>query len=394
MSIKEIVPRWTGLFSSDYLRPATKLHELLSAEVVLNSEEIAEILKEKWPDQHDLGKARRRIAELITGVGKNDTLSLLLHSELDADRLDYLLRDSFFTGVGYGHVDLEYVMSRLAVVWDEYDIPSLCFELKGLHTVEHCILGRFFLQTQVIFNRKVHLLDLLFIDVMEYMVRQGRDKDWRLMDLSDYLGHIRKSNGPDRREHEHQIYKYTDAQVFVQMRALHEELDKELKQQCQEENSRSEKTYINDCTKTIMDGQVPDAVISHQIMLDALVDTEKVDQIREDAKQIADRVAGSLAVDPCRIKVDIIERAVMKYRSNDDTNREAVKITYLRDKDQAMEYVARSNASLLNGLKDKFLLICYVYYIRSKKEADDEVANREAVIRKAFQEFVLKYFQP
>ncbi len=387
--------RWTSFFEDKFLGPATKLHEFLSVEIVLHSEEIEDILKNEWPESHDLNKAKNKIAELIAGVGKDDALSLLLHSELDADRLDYLLRDSFFTGVGYGHVDLEYIMSRLAVTKDEdTNIHSLCFDLKGLHTVEHCILGRFFLQTQVIFNRKVHLLDLLFMDVMKYMIQNGQDKEWSLMDLSEYISNIQKTKGDDRRKYEHKIYKYTDAQVFVNMRALHEELDSKLKGTTLAESLVSEEAYINDCTKIIMDGQVSGDVLSHQIILDASVDTEKVNKIREEANKIAHETAKTLEVSSDRIKVDLIEQPVMKYRSNDDTNREAVKVIYHRDGNSTIEYVAKSNASLLGGLVDKFLLVFFVYYIRSKKETDPrEVDNKKAVIKQAYQKFVLTYFQ-
>ena len=394
ISLAASAPRWTCLFPVKYWGPATKLHESLSVEMVLHNAEIDKILKKEWPNPHDLNKAKKKIAELIVGVGRDGTLSLLLHSELDADRLDYLLRDSFFTGVGYGHVDLEYVMSRLAVEKKDEDanISSLCFELKGIHTVEHCILGRFFLQTQVIYNRKVHLLDLLFMDVMGYMVKNGQDKKWGLMDLPEYLEHIQKSKGKDRHRHEHKIYEYTDAQVFVKMRNLHDKLDKKLKKMNVADSLKNAEAYMNDCIKTIMDGQVPGDVISHQKILDASVDTEEVNDIREKAKRIASETANQLNVGSERIKIDIIEQPVMKYRSNDD-NREAVKITYLRDGESKTEYVAKSNASLLDGLVDKFLLIFFVYYIRSKNESDEDVSHKETVIKEAYQDFVLKFFQ-
>jgi hypothetical protein len=386
--------RWTSLFDNQFWGPATKLHELLSVEMVLHNEEIEKVLKKEWPDAPDLGDAKKRIAELIAGVGKDDTLSLLLHSELDADRLDYLLRDSFFTGVDYGKVDLEYVMSRLAVVKDEEtNLHSLCFELKGLHTVEHCILGRFFLQTQVIYNKKVHLLDLLFLDVMKYMIQNGCGEKWGLMDLPEYIKHIRQSKGNGKHEHEHKIYEYTDAQVFMKMRTLHEELDSKLKEISLANSLKDKEAYINDCTKTIMDGQISDDILSHQIILDVSVDTEKINEIREEANRIAHETAIKLDVDPCRVKWDIIQQPVMKYLSNDDTNREAVKITYVRDSKPITEYVAKSNASLLTGLVDKTLLVFFVYYIRSKKPGED-IPHKEDVIKEAYQDFVLKYFQP
>ena len=140
----------------------------MSAEIVLHSKDVDDILsKEKgWKAPKARKKAKKKIAEIIVGKNYEDVPTLLLHSELDADRLDYLLRDSFFAGVGYGKIDLDYIISRLVIFRDERDVADICIENKGLHTIEHYILGRFFLQTQVIYNRKVRFMDLLFYDVM------------------------------------------------------------------------------------------------------------------------------------------------------------------------------------------------------------------------------------
>jgi len=388
-------PKWTNLFPDNLIGPKPQLHELLSAEVVLNSGEIDTILTNEWPDENVRKKAKRKIAEIIVGTCQQEELSLLLHSELDADRLDYLLRDSFFTGVGYGHVDLDYIISRISVITnDDTNIPSLCFESKGLHTVEHCILGRFFLQTQVIFNRNVHLLDLLFLDVMVYMIENETEK-CGLINLEKVLDHIRKSKGKNKREHQHEFYKYTDAQVFVNMRMLHEKLDNELKNLSKKEYSKNPKAYINDCIKTIMDGQIPETLAFHQKMLDSKTDSEEVNKISEKAREIALKTAEKLKIDLKRIKWDLIEQKVMQYRSDEEGNKETVKISYKQNGKEKIVYAAKSNASILSGLSDKFLLMFYVYYIDSKssKETEVEVINKGNVIKEAYQDFILEYFQ-
>ena len=53
-----------------------------------------------WKNNHEhRTKMREQIASIIVGKSKNPVFRALLHSELDADRLDYLLRDSFFISV-------------------------------------------------------------------------------------------------------------------------------------------------------------------------------------------------------------------------------------------------------------------------------------------------------
>ena len=81
----------------------------------------------------------------------------LLHSSLDADRLDYLLRDSYQTGVKYGLVDLQYLV-RLLMVKEDPDLPPnnnrvLVCNKKGQHVVEHFLMSRYFHYSQVIFHK-------------------------------------------------------------------------------------------------------------------------------------------------------------------------------------------------------------------------------------------------
>ncbi|HUW18743.1 MAG TPA: HD domain-containing protein [Sedimentisphaerales bacterium] len=387
---------WRALFPQDYLGAFTKLHEALSAEIVLHNSEIDTILQneqEGWPDEAHRRRVKETIARIIVGKDSSDIPTLLLHSELDADRLDFLLRDSFFTGVDYGKIDLHYIISRLAVVRKKNDpVPYLCVEKKGLHTVEHYILGRFFLQTQIIYNRRVRLMDLLCADVMEYMV-ENRGAEWQLMDLEVLVGHIRGA-AKGQRERLHEIYAFTDAQVVSKMRKLHEELDKKEKGGAANEDE----CYINDCIKVIMDGQVADPAAGDQKVVD-LADRmgegfEK--RTRIEAEKIAAQVAKELGVYPRRVKVNVVSEETMKYkpREDEERNREAVKITYksTAEKDEIMPAVC-SNASILRGLADKALVIFNVYYIPHKPEFAPEIRDKEDKIREAYRQLFSQYFE-
>jgi hypothetical protein len=177
---------WTNLFGDKYLSSSTQLHECLSVETVLKDKEIGKVLQEtKYPPN------KENIARIIVGKHQNQRLNTLLHSELDADRLDYLLRDSYFTGVDYGKIDLDYIISRL-IMPTEKDLEGeafLCVEDKGLHTVEHYILSKFFLTTQVLSNRRVRALEILSEEVMKYMIL-SKNKDYHILDLEELLQHI------------------------------------------------------------------------------------------------------------------------------------------------------------------------------------------------------------
>lgn len=381
---------------------STKLHERLSAEIILHDNEIDKILSKVWGDPRDLEQAKIKIARIIVGTDETDIPTLLLHSELDADRLDYLLRDSFFTGVGYGHIDLDYIISRLAVYREEDGTAHLCIENKGLHTVEHYILGRFFLQTQVIFNRKVRFMDLLFTDVMKYMVKGKCDEDCKLMNLADFRGHIRECKGINKRKHLHEVYAYTDAQVFVKMRRLHEKLDTKETDGTADE----EELYINDCIKIIMDGKVSDPIYTCQMREDLVENEEPEKSLQDKANKIAVDVAEELGF--CkegvkRVKVDVVAQEVMKYQKRktvndegkEEANSEAVKIMYEEPGgDKQWKYAAESNATILDGLTDRALVIFNVYYIPLKRvEGDEEIKTKEGIIKKAYGKFIQDHFQ-
>ncbi len=94
------VPSWKVRFNERLRGDATKLHECLSAEVILNSEEIDRILKgtDEWQNLKYRERIKERIALMVVGKPDNRVSRAMLHSELDADRLDYLLHYFAFQG--------------------------------------------------------------------------------------------------------------------------------------------------------------------------------------------------------------------------------------------------------------------------------------------------------
>jgi hypothetical protein len=70
----------------------------------------------------------------------------LVSSQLDCDRLDYLMRDSYFTGASYGKLDLDRILMALS-----YDPVSqqLVVAHKGMAAIEHYLIVRYFMYAQV-----------------------------------------------------------------------------------------------------------------------------------------------------------------------------------------------------------------------------------------------------
>lgn len=97
----------------------------------------------------------------------------IVSSQLDADRMDYLLRDALMTGVKYGSYDLDWLINsmRLAPVRlgasDRDGHLRLCVDgSKGLHAIEQYILARLYMYMQVYMHRTTRATEALFNNII------------------------------------------------------------------------------------------------------------------------------------------------------------------------------------------------------------------------------------
>ncbi len=88
-------------------------------------------------------------------------LHQLVSSQLDMDRLDYLGRDSFFTGVSEGVVGTERIINMLNVKDD-----TLVVDEKGIYSIEKFIISRRLMYWQVYLHKTVIAADTLFYNVL------------------------------------------------------------------------------------------------------------------------------------------------------------------------------------------------------------------------------------
>jgi HD superfamily phosphohydrolase len=120
-------------------------HERWTVEVILNeSSEIGELLRTHSPD------LPATVASIIEGTFHPSALAQLVSSQLDVDRMDYLLRDSLMTGAKYGIYDLEWIINALAI--DE-SADRIYVEARGVYAVEEYLQARYYMFRQVYFHR-------------------------------------------------------------------------------------------------------------------------------------------------------------------------------------------------------------------------------------------------
>lgn len=92
----------------------------------------------------------QRVASIIEGNFKPAALAQLVSSQLDVDRMDYLLRDSLMTGAKYGLYDLEWIINALQI--DEAG-DRVYVAARGIYAVEEYLQARYYMFRQVYFHR-------------------------------------------------------------------------------------------------------------------------------------------------------------------------------------------------------------------------------------------------
>ncbi len=137
----------------------------------ISHEEISLLFMEKMNQQFsgELDVAIR----IFSDTYPKHFLHQLVSSQLDMDRLDYLSRDSFFTGVAEGVINTDRIINMLTVVDDE-----LVVEEKGIYSIEKFILARRLMYWQVYLHKTVLAADFMLSNILrrsKYLGGQGSD---------------------------------------------------------------------------------------------------------------------------------------------------------------------------------------------------------------------------
>lgn len=204
----------TGLGSSDYMKSRyTKPwhHETMGSFVIEKDDNIKQIIEKYCPfiDIED-------IKDIIVGcVERNPKISAmvqLIHSELDADGIDYVMRDATFSGTSYGGFELGLLLRNL-VVRKYKDIDIVGIRPKGISVVDQYLISKYFSYTQVIFNKHVAIYGQMAEMLTKHLVK---------LDKSTYPGrntlrdHIKMHSNND------EYLRFTDRAFWSQIDNLKE----------------------------------------------------------------------------------------------------------------------------------------------------------------------------
>lgn len=130
-----------GPFSHSFEKVFRFDHEEWTRQILLGDTEVNRIL------QGVSGEFPGKVAEVIAKTYENKLIVSLISSQIDADRMDYLLRDAYYTGVNYGNFDME----RILRVMRPHEDGTI-IKYSGMHAVEDYIMSRYQMYWQVYFH--------------------------------------------------------------------------------------------------------------------------------------------------------------------------------------------------------------------------------------------------
>lgn len=130
-----------GPFSHSFEKVFSLDHEKFTQRILQEETEVNRVLKKINPEFPD------KVAQVIEGTYKDKLVISLISSQIDADRMDYLLRDAYYTGVSYGQFDMERILRVMRPTDDKIIIKA-----SGMHAVEDYIMSRYQMYWQVYFH--------------------------------------------------------------------------------------------------------------------------------------------------------------------------------------------------------------------------------------------------
>lgn len=163
------------------------IHEEITRMIIDGDQEIDSIL----------GSGKESVLGMLRPKNKIDFKSTTLCSDivsgsLDADKIDYLRRDSYFLGVSYGMFDLERVIYTLRRTPGNY--PSLGIDSRGKDAVESYRLARYLMHTQVYEHHTRLAADRMFLQALDSAIHEEGiiAPDMLNLNCNEFLDHYTK----------------------------------------------------------------------------------------------------------------------------------------------------------------------------------------------------------
>ena len=278
------------------LLPNSWDHEKITRSII-ESKEMLEIWSSLTPPlrQKDIVKLAvgpKKATDLTFSNWETILSEIITGDAFGVDRIDYLLRDSHHTGVGYGKFDHYRLIDTLRILPStatgkepDYNDPALGIEEGGLHSAEAMMLARYFMYTQVYFHQVRRIYDIHLMDFLGEWLKDGLfptsvDRHLRLTDnevTSEMLkaarfnkerGHLHADRIVNRR-HFKVIYERnpTDLEINPEAgEAVFDALSKEFGEQSFRHDRYSQEGSAPDFPVELRDGSVVSSLAKSQTL--------------------------------------------------------------------------------------------------------------------------------
>ena len=166
-------------------------HEDYTVKIVTETEiggiirEIGKEFVEKYGEDYNI--TPELICDIYTGknAGPNSEFTFLksfMDSELDCDKMDYLLRDAYYCGVKYGVFDVDRLISSFTIYYSN-GTPRLAIKSGGVQVFEEFVLSRYFMFIEVYFHRTRRYFDIMLGEALRAALPGGKFPE----DVDEYL---------------------------------------------------------------------------------------------------------------------------------------------------------------------------------------------------------------
>ena len=176
-----------GPFSHAFEHVTNHSHEDYTAKIILGETELNQVLTKVSP------RLPEDIVSIIEHNHPNDILNQIISGQLDADRMDYLLRDSYFSATSYGQFDLERILRTMRVRKIDENKKALVVKYTGIHSVEDYIMARYQMYWQVYYHPVARSYEAVFIQLFNRLKDIFKDNKEYFSDMKVLIPFLEKN---------------------------------------------------------------------------------------------------------------------------------------------------------------------------------------------------------
>lgn len=322
-------------------------------------------------DTHGIStEEREEVIRIIQGNHSRIAYTLLMDSDFDCDRLDYVMRDASLAGVQYGRIELDYLIENMSIKpppgypRDSVEQTVAVNKRQALHTLEHYLTARYYMYSQIVFHRTVSAFELLAQAIFQELARVG-------VVYPNYEAIVADVGTPA-------FLGFDDSYFFSRIHSYYaqEDADEQLKGMIGTfldgrwpELVREEKALVSDPEKMPLPYSKLRTVVEHPALLAGACERASIDP-----QHVVAQPLGPLEFLPVRSVIPLGE--LMK-RSPEDWTEAVHTLPCLYDAvSERTEYLTTDRASILAVLSNYHLYLLRVFLVDGN-DGDVQRLNRE-----------------